>query len=102
MSELRKDPTPQQLFDRIIRLEAENSRLKKDLSAISSRVDEINNAFCREVANTTLHIKDIHGLFKEIHDYLWPLVHKIFPGWAQDKKAIDEIIGGTPSGTQKK
>jgi hypothetical protein len=101
MSELRPDPTPQQLFDRILRLEAEVARLKlTEISALKAENESIKTAIHglwealkSEVANTTEH-------FGDIRDYLWPLVHKVFPRVADDHLKIARIIkpGGAADG----
>lgn len=38
--------------------------------------------------------KSIHQYIADIHDYLWPVIHKLFPTFAESKKQIDAFMKG--------
>jgi hypothetical protein len=93
MSMLRRDPSLQELFDRIIQLENEVARLKQDViaplkaenKALSHKYEDLWKAFKLEVENTTEHL-DTLGVA------LWPVVYKVFPGAAKADRAFFKIL----------
>jgi uncharacterized coiled-coil protein SlyX len=71
MVESAKTPTPEELQERIVRLEGE-------LAALQGKLDAIDSRFQKDVASISDHL--IY-LYQRLEDYLWPVVHKVFPGF---------------------
>jgi len=78
-----KDPNLNELLDRIVRLENQNAKLRAQFADLDSAFDKIMKSTGEEVV--------------EIHGLLWPLVYKVFPGFAADQKRIDVILKNQPS-----
>jgi uncharacterized coiled-coil protein SlyX len=71
MVETAKTLTPEKLEDRIIRLEGE-------LAALQDKVVAMDSRFQNDVASISDHLV---YLYQRIEDYLWPVVHKVFPSF---------------------
>jgi DNA-binding FrmR family transcriptional regulator len=97
MLESRRDPSPNELLKRIVQLEgklaAVQRQLKSDVPSMKAQVADLLEAFKYQVDATTNNII-------EIHDLLWPLVRKVFPGFMRTKKQIDAIM--LPAPTERK
>jgi hypothetical protein len=78
----------------------ELKKLKEEVKRLNQRLDDMSNSFNSESADTTYHIKEIHKRLGHIGDFLWPLVHKIFPGYAQDATKIAALSEGNGSGSK--
>jgi predicted nucleic acid-binding Zn-ribbon protein len=78
MLEPRKEPTLDELLEKVERLE--------------TQIVDIREALKLESTNTTEHINSVYKYLAEIHDLLWPLVHKAFPGFAETWKQWDSIL----------
>ena len=87
MTEAPANLSVDELLKRIIRLERMNA-------ALQHRLDELDSAFQSEVASTTDHIT---YLYQRNEDYLWPLVHKVFPGYARAMEQGTAILRPRPS-----
>jgi hypothetical protein len=77
----------------------EIQQLKADIQRLNERLDALFRLIQEESADTTYHIKAIHdritGASKRnrgLYDLLWPLVHKVFPGFAADAAKIEAIF----------
>lgn len=68
--------------------------LKKEVRELRASIADIRRAFELDSDNTTGHIKSIYQYIADIHDYLMPVVHKVFPGFTEDKKQIDAFMRG--------
>ena len=88
MVESDEIPHSGELLDRITRLEGENAELQRQLNELRSTVNA-------EVANTTDHIR---YLYQRLEDYLWPLVHRVFPGFRETIAQGEAILKGEPPG----
>ena len=80
-----EDPSPNELLDRIVRLENRTARLQAQVSDLMAAAKVQVEAYKYQTDSTADHII-------EIHDLLWPLVHRVFPGFARAKKQIDAIV----------
>ncbi len=87
-----------ELHERLIGLQRENSFLKKhlgqtrsELSALKTEVADLGRAFKHEVTNVTAEFKHFHRFLGDIHEQLWPLVHKVFPGSLATQQQIAAI-----------
>jgi hypothetical protein len=74
-----------------------------EISALKEQIKRLEERLTLESENTTYHIKEIHkhisticDRIQDIHDYLWPLVGKIFPKFARDARRIAELGGDNP------
>jgi len=78
MAELPQEPSNRQLLERIVRLEAENSRLR-------ARVDDVQEGLDIFMAGTV-------GEVARVNDLLLPVVNKVFPKFSEMKSRMDAII----------
>jgi iron-sulfur cluster repair protein YtfE (RIC family) len=89
-----EDPSLNELLNRIVRLECKVSRLQADVSPIKAKIADLREGFKYQVDSTKDHII-------EINDILWPLVHKVFPGFTRTRKQIEAIMNQSPSSGTK-
>ncbi len=80
-----EDPSLNELLDRIVRLENRTARLQAEVSPLKAQIADLCEGFKFQVDSTRDHVI-------EIHDILWPLVKKVFPGFARTTKQIDAIM----------
>src|SRR5271157_1237896 len=92
MSELRKDLSLAELLERIVQLEGH-------VSLINEKLADLQGALKLEAENTTEHInslydhvESVYQFLADIHDLLWPLVHKEFPGFTESWKQWKTIM----------
>ena len=93
MVEQHKDPSLNELLDRIVRLECQLSvlqsqignRFNAEVSPLKARIDDLGEAFKFQVDASGAEILHIHEL-------VWPLVHKVFPGFSGDQKQLNAIV----------
>jgi hypothetical protein len=89
-----EDPSINELLNRIVRLENRTARLQAQVADLMAASKVQVEAYKYQVDSTADHII-------EIHDLLWPLVHRVFPGFAKAKKQIDAIVNLPPSSDPK-
>jgi hypothetical protein len=82
MVESVKSPTIEELLERIARLEHKTAELQAQL-------DDLGGAFNKDLEDTTEHFSNI---YQRLNDYVWPLVHKVFPGYAPAMEQSDAIL----------
>ena len=88
-----KDPSANELLVRIVRLENRLSTLQqRDVNPLKEMVAELQGALSQINGGLKYHIKATVDEVGHIHDFLWPLVHKIFPGFAPTQKRVDMIV----------
>jgi hypothetical protein len=95
MTEGPPDLTPQELLERIVQLESRFAyidRQKAEIKALKAEVADLGAAFKSNVADGTDHFKSIYQYLAEIHEQLWPLVRKVFPGSATTQTQIATIM----------
>jgi hypothetical protein len=88
-------PTTNELLMRIVQLEGMAVLVKKqqaDITSLKAKLADLGTAFKAEVDNTSDHFKSVYRYIADIHDQLWPLVRKVFPGSAATQKQIKHII----------
>lgn len=90
MAEHHKDPSPNELLERIVRLENRTARLQADVSPMKTQIADLLEGFKYQVDASGNEIVKIYN------DFLWPLVHRVFPGFSETKKQIDAIVNQTP------
>ncbi len=73
-----KDPSLNELLDRIVRLENQNARLR-------AKVADLDTAFDGLLKSNLEHFGGIQSL-------LWPLIYKVFPKFAATQNQIDTIL----------
>jgi hypothetical protein len=105
MSELQQNPSTAELCEKIARLE---KRLDSEIDPLKERIMDLREALESEVTNTTEHVNALYGHIKsiyqfltEIHDLLWPLVHKMFPGFTETWKQWDSILKNRNNSSSK-
>jgi hypothetical protein len=98
MTEPLEIPSLTELHERIIGLQRENSFLKNqldqtrgELGTLKAELADLGGAFKAEVTNVTTEFKHVHRFLGDIHDQLWPLVHKVFPGSLATQQQIADI-----------
>jgi hypothetical protein len=72
----------------------EIQKLRTEIAELKNSVAELERALDLDSDSTTHHIKALYQYVADIHDYLMPMVHKVFPGFTQDKKQIDAFMKG--------
>lgn len=77
--------------------------LKKEIEALRAEIADVRDALKSETTNTTQHVNAIYRYVADIHDYLMPVVHKVFPGYVAAKKQIDAFMEryGASASTKK-
>jgi hypothetical protein len=89
MNALRRDPSLQELFDRIIHLENQMVRLREDVIAplqaenavLRRDLNGLWEALKTEAESTSQHLGTIQ-------EALWPVVYKVFPGIAKGHREV--------------
>lgn len=76
----------------------EITMLRQEIAELRARIDDLTKAqnIDREgllAANKDTY-QSCYQFIAEIHDYLWPLVHKVFPEYAKGQKQIDAFMKG--------
>jgi hypothetical protein len=72
------DPTNRELLERIVALEAENATLKAHLDDVKEGINVLSRGLTGEIVH--------------INDFLWPVVHKLFPHFGETKNQLDLIV----------
>lgn len=91
----RDYPNSQELLEKIIQLEGKTARLEKqqvEMESLKAQIADIGAAFRSNVTHNSDHFQSIYQYLADIHDQLWPLVHKVFPGSAKTQDQIAEAI----------
>ena len=70
----------------------EITALKKDIETLRAEIADVRDALKAETVNVTHHVGAIYQYIRDIHEYLMPIVHKVFPGYAAAKKQIDAFM----------
>jgi hypothetical protein len=86
MSELRKDPSPHQLLERMVRLERENARLHNELQRLTKAVSSHNQTTQRYCS---IYDRDIAYAFERLAN----VELSVFPNLARDLVDLDKITG---------
>jgi hypothetical protein len=89
--------------DEIASLKNEIANLNTTVAELRARIDGIGRALMDESTNNTQHFKAIYRYIADIHDYLMPVLHKVFPGFEAAKKQIDTFMDeyGGPKNSKK-
>jgi hypothetical protein len=89
--------------DEIAFLKNEIATLNKTVAQLRERIDSIGRALMDESTNNTQHFKAIYRYIADIHDYLMPVLHKVFPNFKAAKKQIDAFMEeyGGPKNSKK-
>lgn len=66
--------------------------LRKEIDALRAEVADVRDAIKCEADNTTEHFDAIYRFITDIHEYLMPVVRKVFPGYCAAKKQIDDFM----------
>jgi hypothetical protein len=77
--------------------------LRKEIETLRAQIVDVREALFAETDNNTHHFRMVYRYIADIHDYLMPVVHKVFPGYAAAKKQIDTFMEsyGTPIDPKK-
>ncbi len=67
------------------------NKIKGEISSLKTQIASIHAMMKKESDSTTRHIEYIYKYLSDIHDFLWPVVRKVFPNYAKDRKRIDAI-----------
>jgi hypothetical protein len=92
MVEASKTPETEELLARIAQLERETARLRAE-------IDDMGRAFLKEL-DDKVEASRADAQFAQ--DYIWPLIHKVFPGYLETMKRIDGILKRRPAAEEKK
>jgi len=89
--------------DEIASLKNEVTALNKKIADMQAEIDDIGKALMRETTNNTQHYGAIYRYIADIHDYLMPILHKVFPNYQAAKKQIDAFMEhyGVPKDARK-
>jgi hypothetical protein len=79
-------PTTDELLERIARLE-------KAFDDLQQQVNGIESDFLKEVEDATRHFS---YLYQRLRDYLWPVVHKVFPRFSAVMEQSEAILKMRP------
>jgi hypothetical protein len=90
------DPSLNELLNRIVRLENRTARLQADVSPMKAQIVDLCEGFKFQVGANAKEILKVYD------DFLWPLVHKVFPGFTQTKKQINAILNRNASSDPNK
>jgi hypothetical protein len=66
--------------------------IRKEIAALRAEVVDVREALKLESTNNTQHFRSVYRYIADIHDYLMPVVHKVFPGYTAAKKQIDKFM----------
>lgn len=72
--------------------DTEIKALREEVAALRARVEDLHGALKAEAESTTEHFQSVYRFIADIHDYLMPVVRKVFPGYSAAKKQIDEFM----------
>jgi hypothetical protein len=79
----------------LIALKAQVVALQYDVSHLKALYDDLRKAQDNDRTEAIKADKEIYTdanrHFADIYDYLWPLVHKVFPKCAEAQKEIDAV-----------
>lgn len=94
MVESAKPPALEELLERIVRLENTTANLQATL-------DDLGGAFEKDLEEKSDHFNYIYQLFA---DYLWPMVHKVFPGYVAAIQQGEAILnrGSSNEGKERR
>lgn len=74
----------------------EINELRDEIASLKKEIVDLKAVQDSDRANT---ISSLNGLYTDtfqyiadIHDYLWPMFHKLFPKFADEKQAIDAFL----------
>ena len=68
--------------------------LRERVESLAAEVADLKRAFKIELDSNLEHAEATYQYIGNIHDYLMPVVRKVFPGYAAAEKQIDHILGG--------
>lgn len=92
MVEQSAPPATEELLQRIAELERKTAHLRAEL-------DDLGRAFQKELDDRVDAAK-VDARFAQ--DYIWPLIHKVFPGYLETMKRMDGILKRRPAAEEKK
>ena len=74
----------------------EINKLREEIELLKSQVADLKSAQDKDFDELSKLIKEVYTnayqYIADIYDFLWPVVHKLFPEYASNKKQIDAII----------
>ena len=88
-------PIRQELLEKILQLEGRIARLEKQqvrTKSLQAQLADLGSAFKLNVTDNSDHIQAIYQYLADIHDQLWPLVRKVFPGSAKTQNQIAGVM----------
>lgn len=88
MDDRPEEPSTKALLERIIQLEGMGALVRKqqaEINSLKAIITDLGGAF-------KSHVTDTANNLKNVHDQLWPLVHKVFPGSAKTQQQIATTI----------
>jgi len=74
------------------------ARLERNAAHLQAQLDDLGRAFEKDLEDKSDHLNYIYQLFA---DYLWPLVHKVFPGYVTTLEQGGAIFNRRSSGGGK-
>jgi hypothetical protein len=80
----------------------ELDELRCKISTMRAEIAELRRAVKEESTRMTPIIKSGYRYIADIHDYLMPVVHKIFPGYVAARKQVDEFMERYPKPSDPK
>jgi hypothetical protein len=101
MTELRKDPSPHELLERIVRLESRTARLDAKLEALSTEFKKAVKVFADFDKLLMHHCKTHDTQFEDAWARIKNLEFSVFPNLARDIVDLQNIIGDDDSPASK-
>jgi hypothetical protein len=68
--------------------------LRERVKLLAAEIADLKRAFKIELDSNLEHAEATYQYIADIHDYLMPVVRKVFPGYAAAEKQIDHFLGG--------
>lgn len=68
--------------------------LRERVELLAAEIADLKRAFKIELDSNLEHAEATYQYIADIHDYLMPVVRKVFPGYAAAEKQIDRFLGG--------
>jgi hypothetical protein len=75
--------------------------LEAEVKALRARVDDLFEALKFESSSTTEHFGKVFDHIRELREYVFPAVYKLFPGVATAERQLAAILERRASDTKK-
>jgi hypothetical protein len=70
--------------------------LRKEIDFLKTQIADLKATQDKDFEEVNRLIRDVYTnsyqYIADIHDYLWPVIHKLFPKYAESQKQIDAFM----------